>query len=75
MHVFDDAAVSLSDLTDALQENFDGHEALRLHLKNKTPFFGNDEEYADQLMCRVFDSLFNEIDGKPNTKFSRSVSL
>ena len=36
--------------------------------KNKTPFFGNDDDRADALMQRVYDSLFAAIDGQPNTK-------
>ena len=43
---------------------------MRLRLFYKTPFYGNDEEYADSIMQRVYDSLFNAIDGKPNTKGS-----
>ncbi|MBW1864711.1 MAG: formate C-acetyltransferase/glycerol dehydratase family glycyl radical enzyme, partial [Deltaproteobacteria bacterium] len=39
-------------------------------LLNKTPFFGNDDDRADTIMQRVYDSLFNAIDGKPNTKGS-----
>ena len=57
-------------LLDALRKNFDGEEALRLRLKNKTPCFGNDDDYADDIMRRVYASLFETIDGKPNTKGS-----
>jgi len=69
-HVYEDVSVAFPDLLKALEENFEGHERLRLFIKNTTPFFGNDNDYADDLMSRVFDSLFNEIDGKPNTKGS-----
>lgn len=34
----------------------------------KTPFFGNDDDAADTLMQRVYDSLLKAIDGGPNTK-------
>jgi formate C-acetyltransferase len=37
---------------------------------NKTPAFGNDDDYADAIMQRVYASLFDAIDGKPNTKES-----
>jgi len=52
----------------ALSNNFEGEEALRLRLKNKTPFFGNDDDSADSIMQRAYGSLFTEIDGKHNTK-------
>lgn len=67
-HVFEDKAVTMDHLLNALSHNFEGEEALRLRLKNKTPFFGNDDDSADSIMQRVYGSLFAEIDGKHNTK-------
>ena len=67
-HVFDAGALSMDQLLTALTDNFRGHEALRLKLWNKTPFFGNDDDRADTIMRRVYDSLFTTIDGRPNTK-------
>ena len=67
-HVFDTAAVPMDRLLTSLRANFDGAEALRLKLWNKTPFFGNDDDRADDIMRRVYDSLFAAIDGRPNTK-------
>lgn len=67
-HVFDTAAVPMDRLLASLRANFDGAEALRLKLWNKTPFFGNDDDRADDIMRRVYDSLFTAIDGRPNTK-------
>ena len=67
-HAFEDESVTMEHLLDALIKDFDGHEALRLRLFNKTPFYGNDDDYADSIMQRVYASLVKEIDGKPNTK-------
>jgi formate C-acetyltransferase len=61
----------MEQLLNAMRCNFEGHEALRLRLQNKTPFFGNDDDRADHLMQRVYTSLFHAIDGKPNTKGGR----
>ena len=58
-------------LAEALSNDFTDAEALRLLLVNKTPKFGNDLDEADDLMRRVYDSLFNAIDGRPNTKGGR----
>jgi formate C-acetyltransferase len=55
-------------LLTALKTNFKGQEPRRLRLVNKTPFYGNDDDYADTIMQRVYGSLFEAIDGKPNTK-------
>ena len=67
-HVFENKAVGMPDLLMALHRNFEGQEALRLRLLNKTPFFGNDDDDADAIMQRVYADLFAAIDGKPNTK-------
>ena len=67
-HLFDRADLSMERLLGALRSNFEGHEALRLTLRNKTPFFGNDDDRADDIMQRVYADLFDAIDGKPNTK-------
>jgi trans-4-hydroxy-L-proline dehydratase len=67
-HVFDQKDVSMQQLLAALKTDFKGQAPLRLRLANKTPFYGNDDDYADGIMQRVYDSLFEAIDGKPNTK-------
>ena len=51
-----------------MSRNFEGSEDLRQLLANKTPRFGNDLDEADRLMQRVYRSLFEAIDGRPNTK-------
>jgi formate C-acetyltransferase len=67
-HVFEDRTFTMDRLLRALRGNFKDEEALRLTLVNKTPAFGNDDDYADSIMQRVYASLFDAIDGKPNTK-------
>jgi formate C-acetyltransferase len=67
-HVFDKQEVALPAVLEALKTNFEGQELLRLKLWNKTPRYGNDNDEADDLMRRVFDSLLNAIDGRPNLR-------
>ena len=67
-HVFKDKKITMEQLLAALKDNFKNQEALRLRLINKTPFFGNDDDFADLIMRRVYASLFEAIDGQPNTK-------
>lgn len=63
-HVFEDGTYTLAQLVGALAKNWENEEAMRLSLWNKTPFFGNDDDYADSIMQRVYGSLFKTIDGK-----------
>jgi pyruvate formate-lyase/glycerol dehydratase family glycyl radical enzyme len=67
-HVFDHHSVSMDDLLHALRDDFHGWEALRLRLWNKTPKYGNDNDYADDILQSVFNAFHDEINGRPNTK-------
>jgi formate C-acetyltransferase len=66
--VFDDRKYTLNELLNAVARNFDGAEAMRRYIMNKTPFFGNDDPYADHIAVKVYNDLFDAIDGKPNIK-------
>ena len=66
-HVFEEKTVAMETLLDALKKNWEGEEALRQFVWNRTPFFGNDDDYADSIMQRVYDTLFRTIDGQPRT--------
>jgi formate C-acetyltransferase len=67
-HVFEEHNFELSALLTALNKNFEGDERLRQFILNRTPFFGNDDEYADEIAVRVYNDLLAAIDGKPNIK-------
>ncbi len=67
-HVYEDAKVSWKELLAALANDWAGREDLRLLLANKTPRFGNDDDYADCIAKRVFESLFCAIDGRPSPR-------
>jgi len=66
--VFDQQTVSMSELMAALRADFAGHERLQQLLLNKSPKFGNDDDYADNVMRTVFEAYFNAIDGRPNMR-------
>lgn len=67
-HVFEDNTIAMGTLLDALKKNWEGEEPLRQFVWNKTPFFGNDDDYADSIMQRVYDSLFRTIEGQHSPK-------
>jgi pyruvate formate-lyase/glycerol dehydratase family glycyl radical enzyme len=66
--VFDKKQITLSQLFQALKADFKGYEKLRLSLLNKTPKYGNDDEYADQIMKAIFGAYYDAVDGRPNMK-------
>ena len=67
-HVFEHKTFSMERILKAVSRNFDDDEVLRQTIINRTPFFGNDDDFADGIATRVFDDLFASIDGKPNIK-------
>ncbi len=67
-HIFEDKHWSMDELLKAMANNFEGAEAMRQMILNRTPFFGNDDEYADSIAVKMFDDLYDTIEGKPNTK-------
>ncbi len=67
-HVFDHKTLSMADLLAALRADFAGREEVRQLLLHKTPRYGNDDDYADEVMCAVFEAYFQAVEGRPNTK-------
>jgi pyruvate formate-lyase/glycerol dehydratase family glycyl radical enzyme len=67
-HVFDRKSLTMEDLLGALARDFAGDERMRQMLLNRTPRYGNDDDYADGVMRRLFDIYFDAIDGRPNAK-------
>jgi pyruvate formate-lyase/glycerol dehydratase family glycyl radical enzyme len=67
-HVFDEQTLTMADLLDSLTRDFEGREELRQTLLNRTPKYGNDDDYADDVMKLLFEAYFEAVDGRPNTK-------
>jgi formate C-acetyltransferase len=67
-NVFDKKQASMKELLEALRRNFEGNEPLRQRFLNKTPKYGNDDDYADDIMRSVFEAYYSAVSGRPNTK-------
>jgi pyruvate formate-lyase/glycerol dehydratase family glycyl radical enzyme len=67
-HVFDKKTMMMKELMTTLQDDFEGHERTHQLLLNRTPKYGNDDDYADDVMVAVFETYFNAIDGRKNTR-------
>jgi len=78
-HVFEDQRYTMDQVLEACRQNWGmkddrqpkGNsqlEVMRQYIRNHTPFFGNDDEYADTIAVRVYDDLVRAIEGRPNTR-------
>ncbi len=79
-HVFEDKKFTMEELLKAVACNWGREdncqlstancqlEKIRQFILNRTPFFGNDDEYADSIAVKVYDDLVEAIEGHPNTR-------
>ncbi len=67
-HVFDRGDRTMGEILTALKSDYAGAEALREVLLHRTPKYGNDDDAADDVMKVLFETYYDAIDGRPNTK-------
>ena len=65
-NVFDKKTFTMEELMQALDDNFEGHERILNLVRNKTPKYGNDDDYADDIMKDVFEFYRSQVTGRPN---------
>ena len=67
-NVFDNKKFTMDELLTAMKDNFEGHEAILNLVKNKTPKYGNDDDYADDIMKEWFNFFVDEVNSRPNMR-------
>jgi len=67
-NVFDKKNFTMKTLLDALDKDFKGHDNIRNMVLNKTPKYGNDDDYADSLTTKIFNTYYDTVHGRKNTK-------
>jgi formate C-acetyltransferase len=67
-NVFDKKRFTLQQLKNALANNYQGFDEIRIIVWDETPKYGNDDDYADEILKEVFEIYFSAIDGRPNSK-------
>jgi formate C-acetyltransferase len=74
--VFDEERISMDEMIEILQNDFEGREATRLMFLNRAPKYGNDEDEVDRIARELIDIFSGELDKYPNPRggsFSTSV--
>ena len=69
-NVFDKKTFTMADLMRAMEQNFEGQENALIYnlVSRKTPKYGNDDDYADDIMKEVFKYYQKLITGRPNMR-------
>jgi formate C-acetyltransferase len=71
--VYEEKKISKDELMNALATDFAGEEGERIRqmLINDAPKYGNDDDYADQLVVDAYASYLDEMKKYKNTRFGR----
>lgn len=67
-NVYEEKKFSMAELIQALKDDFKGHERILNLVRNRTPKYGNDDDYADDIMWDVFNYYCSSVVGRPNVK-------
>ncbi len=67
-NVFEKEIVSMGELLKVLDDNFNKYDIIQQKLINKTPKYGNDDDYADSITSEVFEMVYDAINNRPNTR-------
>jgi pyruvate-formate lyase len=63
-NIFDEKRFTMPELLKALEANYEGYEKIRNLVSNHTPKYGNDDDYADSIMVKVFTDIRDIIRGR-----------
>ncbi len=66
--VFQDHVIDLPSLVAVLDNDWAGQDSLWARCRHRTAKYGNDDPLADRWLQRAFQLIFQEVDGRPNTK-------
>jgi formate C-acetyltransferase len=70
-HVFERRTVTMGQLVEALDRNWDGCEVLRETLVNKTPHYGNDDDEVDALAAVTQQIFCDEVEAHRDVQGAR----
>ena len=59
--VYEEKGLTLKELVDILDKNYEGNEDLRLMLLNRIPKFGNDIDEVDKIRADITEEFFKEL--------------
>jgi len=66
--VYDEGRLSLGDLMDVLDSDWESHERLRQYAINRVPKYGNDDDYVDSIAVRVAELFIDGVLGNTNPR-------
>ncbi len=66
--VFDKEKITMDEILLSIKDNYQGHEHTLNLVKNMAPRYGNDDDYADNIMQSVFEMYCRLVTGRKNIR-------
>lgn len=66
-NVFEKRNFTMEEVLDALSKNYEGYEIMRQVFINKTPKYGNDDDYADEIAKKIVAAIVEIVESYPPT--------
>jgi formate C-acetyltransferase len=67
-NIYEKKRFNFNELLEAMRNNFENEIYIYNILKNKTPKYGNDEDFADNIMKEIFEAFYEIVTDIPNIK-------
>lgn len=58
--VFDEKKIAFADFMTVLRNNWEGEEALRLYVRNRYSYYGNDNDEVDEIAARIVHDFIED---------------
>ena len=65
-NVYDNKNFTMEELIEAMEHDYEGYDAIYRMVHDKSPKYGNDDDYADSIMQDIFELYRSTITGRPN---------
>ena len=67
--VFEEKKITAAELQKAMEDNWEGHEALRAYINSDAVHhYGNDDDYADEIAQYVMNTYCEYLEHRPNAR-------
>ena len=67
-NVYDKKNFTMEELIEAMEHDFEGYDSIYKMVHDNSPKYGNDDDYADDIMQEIFELYRSTITGRPNIR-------
>lgn len=64
-NIFENKKFEMKELLEAMDNNYEGYKEIHHLVSEKTPKYGNDDEYSDEILVEIFNLYHDAITNRP----------